>query len=91
MSTTLPKATTTTTSEGCSKEDQDKAEGICRKKFEENIDPALAGKIPMDISAEELKECVEDVCLGGKGFADDDAKDAAQEDAAMIKAGIMAR
>lgn len=91
MSTTKPTATTTTTSEGCSKEDLDRAEDLCRKKFEDAIDPKMASKIPVDISVDELKECVLDVCLGGKGFAGDDAKDAATEDAAMIKAGIMAR
>ena len=82
--TTVPQATTTTTTP-CSKEGRDKASVICNKRFQDAIDPALAAKIPMVISEDELRECIMDVCEGGEGFAADDAKAAADEDIALIK------
>lgn len=54
------------------------------KKFEEDIDPTVAGKVPMAMEHGELDDCIIDACLD-KRLVDDDAADAAEEDAAEAK------
>eukprot|EP00932_Pfiesteria_piscicida_P007296 SRR837773.17333.p1 GENE.SRR837773.17333~~SRR837773.17333.p1 ORF type:complete len:355 (-),score=146.07 SRR837773.17333:98-1012(-) len=75
---------TTFTLDDCPKDIRDKAEAECRKKFEEDIDPAIAGKLPAGEEEDQLEDCILDACLD-EGFVDDDAEEAAEEDEIFVK------